>query len=117
MVATALVKRFLPGVQLLEEAEEEILADVSFPAEHGRPLYSTYPLERMHKETKPRGEVVGSFPRRPSLMRRAGSILAEQDDEWAVRRCDQSQESMKKLCRPDEEVTTWAYPLAQAIAG
>ena len=42
------------------------------------------PLERLHKEVKRRTAVVGIFPDRASLIRLAGMLLAEQDDEWAV---------------------------------
>lgn len=38
----------------------------------------------MHKEVKRRTAVVGIFPDRASLIRLAGMLLAEQDDEWAV---------------------------------
>ena len=105
-VAMGLSKRFPRVAQLLEEAEEEILAYMSFPPEHWRQLYSTNPLERLNKEIKRRTDVVGIFPHRQSVIRLAGSILAEQDDEWAVGRRYFSQESMKKLYRDNEDTTT-----------
>ena len=42
------------------------------------------PWRRLHKEVKRRTQVVGIFPDRASLIRLAGMLLAEQDDEWAV---------------------------------
>ena len=61
-----------------------MLAHFHFPEEHRRRLHSTNPLERLHKEVKRRTAVVGIFPDRSSLVRLAGMLLAEQDDEWAV---------------------------------
>ena len=83
-VADGLRPRFAPAAELLEEAAEDVLAHFHFPEEHRRRLHSTNPLERLHKEVKRRTAVVGIFPDRASLIRLAGMLLAEQDDEWAV---------------------------------
>ncbi len=83
-VADGLRPRFSAAAALLEEAAEDVLAHFHFPEEHRRRLHSTNPLERLHKEVKRRTGVVGIFPDRTSLIRLAGMLLAEQDDEWAV---------------------------------
>ncbi len=83
-VADGLRPRFAAAAGLLEEASEDVLAHLHFPEEHRRRLHSTNPLERLHKEVKRRTAVVGIFPDRASLIRLAGMLLAEQDDEWAV---------------------------------
>ncbi len=83
-VADGLRPRFAAAAELLEEAAEDVLAHFHFPSEHRRRLHSTNPLERLHKEVKRRTQVVGIFPDRASLIRLAGMLLAEQDDEWAV---------------------------------
>jgi putative transposase len=83
-VADGLRARFAAAAELLEEAAEDVLAHFHFPEEHRRRLHSTNPLERLHKEVKRRTQVVGIFPDRSSLIRLAGMLLAEQDDEWAV---------------------------------
>jgi len=83
-VADGLRPRFSAAATLLEEAAEDVLAHFHFPEEHRRRLHSTNPLERLHKEVKRRTGVVGIFPDRTSLIRLAGMLLAEQDDEWAV---------------------------------
>ena len=83
-VAEGLAPKFPAAAELLEEAAEDVLAHLHFPEEHRRRLHSTNPLERLHKEVKRRTAVVGIFPDRSSLVRLAGMLLAEQDDEWAV---------------------------------
>ena len=71
---------------LLDEAEEDVLASMSFPKEHRAKLHSTNPLERVNGEVKRRTEVVGIFPNEAAITRLVGAILLEQNDEWAVQR-------------------------------
>jgi transposase-like protein len=88
----------LPRVSaLLREAEEEILAHMSFPAEHWKQISSTNPLERLNKEINRRTRVVGIFPCEKSLIRLIGSVLAEQNDEWAVARSYMSRHSLGRI--------------------
>ena len=101
-VADGLRPRFTAAAELLEEAAEDVLAHFHFPEEHRRRLHSTNPLERLHKEVKRRTAVVGIFPDRSSLIRLAGMLLAEQDDEWAVTdRRYFTFESMAKINEPE----------------
>lgn len=71
---------------LLDDAEEDVLAFMSFPKEHRAKIHSTNPLERVNGEIKRRTEVVGIFPNEGAITRLAGAILLEQNDEWAVQR-------------------------------
>jgi transposase-like protein len=71
---------------LLDEAEEDVLAYMTFPKEHRTKLHSTNPLERVNGEVKRRVEVVGIFPNEDAITRLIGAILLEQNDEWAVQR-------------------------------
>jgi transposase-like protein len=102
-VAENLEQRFPKAAELLKNAEEDILAYMAFPSEHHRQLHSTNPLERLMREIGRRTDVVGIFPNRASLIRLAGAVLMEQQDEWiATPRRYFSQESMRKLYRQDE---------------
>jgi transposase-like protein len=71
---------------LLDQAEEDVLAYMSFPREHRAKIHSTNPLERLNGEIKRRTDVVGIFPNEAAITRLIGAILLEQNDEWAVQR-------------------------------
>src|SRR5579863_9332308 len=71
----------------MDEAETDVLAYMSFPADHWPKLHSTNGLERLNGEVKRRTEVVGIFPNEEAITRLVGAILLEQNDEWAVQRC------------------------------
>ena len=71
---------------LMDEAEADVLAYMSFPKDHWQKIYSTNGLERVNGEIKRRTEVVGIFPNEGAITRLIGAILLEQNDEWAVQR-------------------------------
>jgi putative transposase len=71
---------------LMDEAEPDVLAYMTFPQQHRAKLHSTNPLERLNGEIKRRTEVVGIFPNEAAITRLVGAILLEQNDEWAVQR-------------------------------
>ena len=71
---------------LMDQAEPDVLAYMTFPKEHRTKLHSTNPLERLNGEIKRRTNVVGIFPNEAAITRLIGAILLEQNDEWAVQR-------------------------------
>jgi len=71
---------------LMDEAEFDVLAYMTFPKDHRVKIHSTNPIERVNGEIKRRTEVVGIFPNEAAIVRLAGAILLEQNDEWAVQR-------------------------------
>jgi putative transposase len=92
----------------LEQAEDDILAFYSFPADHWRKLRSTNPLERLNREIGRRTDVVGIFPDDRSLIRLATMLCIEQNDEWLVGRRYLSAGSREplleeRLHRPEDE--------------
>jgi transposase-like protein len=96
-------KRYPQLVACLRDAETDVLAFYGFPVEHRRQIWSTNSLERLNREVGRRCEVVGIFPNRAALLRLAGAVLEEQNDEWAVGRRYFSTESMNKLYQPSNE--------------
>ncbi len=83
--------------QLLEAAEEDLLAHMTFPTAHWKALRSTNPLERVNKEIARRTDVVGIFPTYKSVLRLVGCVLIEQDEEWQLARRYMSLHTMEKV--------------------
>jgi len=71
---------------LMDNAEQDVLAYMTFPNQHWTKLHSTNPIERLNGEIKRRTEVVGIFPNDNAIVRLVGALLLEQNDEWAVQR-------------------------------
>ena len=93
----ALLEKHPAAANIVREAEEDVLAFMSFPDKHWRQLHSTNPLERQNREIRRRTDVVGIFPNDASILRLVGMLLIEQNDAWAVGRRYFSKASMAKL--------------------
>jgi len=102
--------------RLLEDAEPELLAFYAFPAEHWPKLRSTNPLERVNREIGRRSDVVGIFPNDAALLRLAGMLLLEQNDEWLVGRRHLSETSMALVLTTDSDQSDTTQEVPQLTA-
>jgi putative transposase len=106
--ADRLRDRFPKIAALMDEAEDDVLAFMSFPKEHWSQISNTNPLERLNKEIKRRSDVVGIFPNDGAIRRLVGALMIEQTDEWQVSRRYMSQESLAKIIPTDRRKTSRA---------
>ena len=83
-VTTMLDGQFPDVATALRATREDLLAFSAFPLEHWRKLWSTNPLERLHREIKRRCDVVGVFPNDAAIDRLVTAVIVEQHDEWQV---------------------------------
>ena len=101
--------------QAMEEAEDDVLAYMSFPKAHRTKLHSTNTLERLNREVKRRADVVGIFPNEASIVRLIGAVLMEANDEWSLQHRYLSLEPLNDLASAaDEEPGLLAPPAGPA---
>jgi transposase-like protein len=100
----------------MDEAENDVLAYMDFPAAHRAKLHSTNGLERLNKEVKRRADVVGIFPNEASIVRLVGAVLLEANDEWQLQHRYLSIEALAEISAgEDGDKYTLAQPAAAPI--
>lgn len=70
--------------ELLEDAREDALAYLAYPAEHRLRIRTNNVQERANREIKRRTSAVQVFPSPSSLLRLVGAALADMNDAWAA---------------------------------
>jgi putative transposase len=100
-VADQLRARFPRLARLLDAAEDDVLAYMTFHPDHRTRISSTNPLERLIGEVKRRTNVVGIFPNDAAIVRLIGALLLEHNDEWAVSRRYMSLETLARFGHTD----------------
>ena len=89
---------FAPGAsRVLEDAEVDALAFLSFPREHRVKIRTNNVQERMNCELKRRAKVVQTFPSTGSVLRLLGGIVDEVNADWASENLFMSKESLRPV--------------------
>jgi putative transposase len=86
LVPDQLREKFAKLAAMMDAAEDEVLAFMSFPRAHRAQVHSTNPLERLNAEVTRRTNVVGIFPNERVIIRLVGAMMLEQNDEWSLQR-------------------------------
>jgi putative transposase len=97
IVADQLRGKYPKLAELMDNAEADVLAFMTFPKSHRTQIHSTNPLERLNAEIKRRTDVAGIFPNAAAITRLAGALLLEQNDEWQLQRRYMALEPLRAL--------------------
>jgi putative transposase len=79
---------------MMDEAEHDVLAFTGFSRAQ---IHSTNRLERLDAEVKRRTNVAGIFPNEGAIIRLAGAMMIEQNDEWSLQRRYMQREGLQSL--------------------
>ena len=89
---------FAPSAsRVLEDAEVDALAYLSFPREHRVKIRTNNVQERMNCEPRRRAKVVQTFPSTESVLRLLGGIVDEVNADWASENLFMSKESLRPV--------------------
>jgi transposase-like protein len=73
---------FSPAAETIDRFRFDLWNYKAYPKAHWKKIRTTNVVERINKELKRRSRSVGAFPSEKSLMRLAGCILININEEW-----------------------------------
>ncbi len=75
-------RRYDPAAETIDRFRFDLWNYKAYPESHWKRIRTTNVIERINKELKRRSRPVGAFPSDKSLMRLAGCIMININEEW-----------------------------------
>ena len=73
-----------PAAETIDRFRFDLWNNKAYPKAHWKRIRTTNIIERINKELKRRSRPVGAFPSDQSLMRLAGCIMININEEWVT---------------------------------
>ncbi len=75
---------FPEAARMIDRHYKGLFNYMAFPKAHWTKIRTTNLLENTNRKLKQRSQVAGAFPNNASLLRLAGTLLMDREEEWKI---------------------------------